>query len=212
MKSIVSLISGRGSNFEAIVKMAQKEAWPAHFAGVIANHPHAKGLDFAREVGIPAFIIDHRDFVSREAFDAALIATIDQLKPNLVVLAGFMRILTAGFIDHYAGRLINIHPSLLPHFTGLHTHQRALEAGVSKHGATVHFVTTGVDEGPIICQAELTVMVGENEAQLAARVLRLEHQIYPRAVKWFIDNRLRIEGKEVKLSPPENQFFASGSL
>ena len=171
MKSIVSLISGRGSNFEAIVKMAQKEA-----------------------------------------FDAALIATIDQLKPNLVVLAGFMRVLTAGFIDHYAGRLMNIHPSLLPHFTGLHTHQRALEAGVSKHGATVHFVTTGVDEGPIICQAELTVMGGENEVQLAARVLRLEHQIYPRAVKWFIDNRLRIEGKEVKLSPPENQFFASGSL
>ena len=107
---------------------------------------------------------------------------------------------------------MNINPSLLPHFTGLHTHQRALEAGVSKHGATVHFVTTGVDEGPIICQAELTVMGGENEVQLAARVLRLEHQIYPRAVKWFIDNRLRIEGKEVKLSPPENQFFASGSL
>jgi len=212
MKSIVSLISGRGSNFEAIVKMAQKEAWPAHFAGVIANHPQAKGLDFAREVGIPTFIIDHRDFVSREAFDAAFIAKIDELKPNLVVLAGFMRILTAGFIDHYAGRLINIHPSLLPHFTGLHTHQRALEAGVSKHGATVHFVTTGVDEGPIICQAELTVMVGENEAQLAARVLRLEHQIYPRAVKWFIDNRLRIESNEVQLSPPENQFFASGSL
>jgi phosphoribosylglycinamide formyltransferase-1 len=212
MKSIVSLISGRGSNFEAIVKMAQKEAWPAHFAGVIANHPQAKGLDFAREVGIPTFIIDHRDFVSREAFDAALIATIDELKPNLVVLAGFMRILTAGFIDQYQGRLMNIHPSLLPSFAGLHTHQRALDAGVSKHGATVHFVTTGVDEGPIISQAELTLVDGENEAQLAARVLRLEHQIYPRAVKWFIDDRLRVEGNKVKLTPPETQFFASGTL
>jgi phosphoribosylglycinamide formyltransferase-1 len=212
MKSIVSLISGRGSNFEAIVKMAQKEAWPAHFAGVIANHPHAKGLDFAREVGIPTFIIDHRDFVSREAFDAALIATIDELKPNLVVLAGFMRILTAGFIDQYQGRLMNIHPSLLPSFAGLHTHQRALDAGASKHGATVHFVTTGVDEGPIISQAELTVVDGENETQLAARVLRLEHQIYPRAVKWFIDDRLRLEGNKVKLTPPETQFFASGTL
>jgi phosphoribosylglycinamide formyltransferase-1 len=192
--------------------MAQKEAWPAHFAGVIANHPQAKGLDFAREVGIPTFIIDHRDFVSREAFDAALIATIDELKPNLVVLAGFMRILTAGFIDQYQGRLMNIHPSLLPSFAGLHTHQRALDAGVSKHGATVHFVTTGVDEGPIISQAELTVVDGENEAQLAARVLRLEHQIYPRAVKWFIDDRLRVEGNKVKLTPPETQFFASGTL
>jgi len=212
MKSIVSLISGRGSNFEAIVKMAQKEAWPAHFAGVIANHPQAKGLDFAREVGIPTFIIDHRDFVSREAFDAALIATIDELKPNLVVLAGFMRILTAGFIDQYQGRLMNIHPSLLPSFAGLHTHQRALDAGASKHGATVHFVTTGVDEGPIISQAELTVVDGENETQLAARVLRLEHQIYPWAVKWFIDDRLRVEGNKVKLTPPEAQFFASGTL
>jgi phosphoribosylglycinamide formyltransferase-1 len=212
MKSIVSLISGRGSNFEAIVKMAQKEAWPAHFAGVIANQPHAKGLDFARAVGIPTFIIDHRDFASREAFDAALIATIDKLKPNLVVLAGFMRILTAGFIHQYAGRLMNIHPSLLPSFAGLHTHQRALDAGAFKHGATVHFVTTGVDEGPIISQAELTVLDGENEAQLAARVLRLEHQIYPRAVKWFIDDRLRIEGNKVKLTPPETQFFASGTL
>jgi len=212
MKSIVSLISGRGSNFEAIVKMAQKEAWPAHFAGVIANHPQAKGLDFAREVGIPTFIIDHHDFVSREAFDAALIATIDKLKPNLVVLAGFMRILTAGFIHQYEGRLMNIHPSLLPSFAGLHTHQRVLDAGASKHGATVHFVTTGVDEGPIISQAELTVLDGENEAQLAARVLRLEHQIYPRAVKWFIDDRLRIEGNKVKLNPPETQFFASGTL
>ena len=207
MLSIVTLISGRGSNFEAIVKTAQKEAWPVIFSGVIANHSAAKGLDFARSEGIPAFTVEHRAHASRESFDEALIHQIDQLGADLVVLAGFMRILTPQFIRHFEGRLINIHPALLPQFPGLHTHERALEAGVKTHGATVHFVTEGVDEGPIICQASVPVLEGDSPEALAARVLAAEHQIYPRAVKWFLDGRLRIEGNQVKLSPPEAQFF-----
>jgi phosphoribosylglycinamide formyltransferase-1 len=207
MLSIVTLISGRGSNFEAIVKTAQKEQWPVKFTGVIANHSEAKGLDFARSQGIPAFTIEHKEHTSRESFDAALIQQIDSLGADLVVLAGFMRILTPGFIHHFKGRLINIHPALLPAFPGLHTHERVLEARVQEHGATVHFVTEGVDEGPIICQASVPVLSGDDADTLAARVLAAEHQIYPRAVKWFLDGRLRIEGNQVKLQPPESQFF-----
>ena len=207
MLSIVTLISGRGSNFEAIVKTAQKERWPVKFAGVIANHSAAKGLEFARLQGIPAFVVEHKEHAARESFDKALIEKIDELGADLVVLAGFMRILTPGFIRHFEGRLINIHPALLPAFPGLHTHERALEAGVQEHGATVHFVTEGVDEGPIICQASVPVCEGDDADTLAARVLVAEHQIYPRAVKWFLDGRLRIEGNQVKLQPPEPQFF-----
>jgi phosphoribosylglycinamide formyltransferase-1 len=207
MLSIVTLISGRGSNFEAIVKMAQKEQWPVKFAGVIANHSAAKGLDFARSQGIPAFVVEHKEHASRESFDAALTQQIDALRADLVVLAGFMRILTPGFIRHFEGRLMNIHPALLPAFPGLHTHERALGAGVQEHGATVHFVTEGVDEGPIICQASVPVLEVDDAEALAARVLTAEHQIYPRAVKWFLDGRLRIEGNQVKLQPPESQFF-----
>ena len=207
MLSIVTLISGRGSNFEAIVKTAQKEQWPVKFAGLIANHSAAKGLDFARSQGIPAYAIEHQEYASRDSFDAALIKQIDELGADLVVLAGFMRILTPGFIRHFEGRLINIHPALLPAFPGLHTHERALEAGVQVHGTTVHFVTEGVDEGPIICQASVPVLVGDNADTLAARVLAAEHQIYPRALKWFPDGRLQIEGNQVKLQPPETQFF-----
>ena len=207
MLSIVTLISGRGSNFEAIVKTAQKEQWQVNFAGVIANHSAAKGLDFARSQGIPAFVVEHRGHTTRESFDAALIKQIDGLGADLVLLAGFMRILTPGFIHHFEGRLINIHPALLPAFPGLHTHERALEAGVQEHGATVHFVTEGVDEGPIICQASVPVLSGDDAETLAARVLAAEHQIYPRVVKWFLDGRLRIEGNQVKLQPPESQFF-----
>jgi phosphoribosylglycinamide formyltransferase 1 len=207
MQTIVTLISGRGSNFEAIVKTAQKEAWPVQFSGVISNRSSALGLDFARSQGIPAFAIEHQAHPSRESFDAALIGQIDALGADLVVLAGFMRILTPSFIRHYEGRLINIHPALLPEFPGLHTHERALEAGVKTHGATVHFVNEGVDEGPIICQASVPVLPGDDAATLGARVLAAEHQIYPRAVKWFLDGRLRIEGNQVKLQPPESQFF-----
>jgi phosphoribosylglycinamide formyltransferase-1 len=205
MQSIVTLLSGRGSNFEAIVKKAQKEQWQVQFAGAISNRPDAQGLEFARSQGIPAIIIDHRDYPTREAFDAALILKIDEFGADLVVLAGFMRILTGNFIRHFAGRLMNIHPALLPAFPGLHTHERALEAGVTEHGATVHFVTEGVDEGPIICQAAVPVLLSDNPQTLAARVLTAEHEIYPRAVKWFLDGRLHIEGKQVKLIPPESQ-------
>lgn len=207
MHSIVTLISGRGSNFEALVKTAQKENWPVRFSGVIANRLDAKGLDFARSEGIPALALDHKTYPDRVAFDQALMQQIDLLKPDLVVLAGFMRILTPNFIRHYAGKLINIHPSLLPNFPGLHTHERALAAGVKTHGASVHFVSEGVDEGPIICQATVPVLPDDSAEQLAARVLQMEHQIYPRAVKWFIDGRLRIEGNQVKLQPPESQWF-----
>ena len=207
MLSIVTLISGRGSNFEAIVKTAQKERWPVKFAGVIANHSAAKGLEFARSQGIPVLVVEHKEHATRESFDDALIEKIDELGADLVILAGFMRILTPGFIRHFEGRLINIHPALLPAFPGLHTHERALEAGVQEHGATVHFVTEGVDEGPIICQASVPVREGDNADTLAARVLVAEHQIYPRAVKWFLDGRLRTEGNQVKLQPPEPQFF-----
>jgi len=207
MLSIVTLISGRGSNLEALVKTAQNEHWSAQFTGVIANHFDAQGLDFARSQGIPAYVIDHHDYDSRESFDAALIEQIDQLGADLVVLAGFMRILTPAFIRHFAGRLINIHPALLPDFPGLRTHERALEAGVARHGATVHFVTEGVDQGPIVCQASVPVLKGDNPEILGARVLMAEHQIYPRAVKWFLDGRLRIEGNQVILQPPESQFF-----
>lgn len=207
MLNIVTLISDRGSNFEAIVKTAQNEQWPVQFAGVIANHSTAKGLDFARSEGIPTYVIEHLGHPTRESFDAALIERIDALGADLVVLAGFMRILTAGFIRHFEGRLINIHPALLPAFPGLHTHKRALDAGVTEHGATVHFVTEGVDEGPIICQGTVPVLKDDDVEALAARVLAIEHQIYPRAVKWFLDGRLRIEGNQVKLQPPESQLF-----
>ncbi|MBJ7379320.1 MAG: phosphoribosylglycinamide formyltransferase [Polynucleobacter sp.] len=207
MHSIVSLISGRGSNLQALVKAAQNEAWQARFVAVISNQPDAKGLDFARQNGIPAIVVNHRDFASREAFDEALAKTIDSFSPDLIALAGFMRVLTDPFIDRYQGRMINIHPSLLPHFPGLHTHERALEAGVKKHGASVHFVTRVVDEGPIICQGEVPVLPNDDADTLAARVLKMEHRIYPLAVKWFINGRLHQEGSQVQISPPESQYI-----
>lgn len=189
MKKVVILISGRGSNMEAIVR-AQIPG--AQIAAVISNRPDAAGLGFAAAHGIAAQIVDHKDYPSREAFDAALAATIDAHEPDLVVLAGFMRVLTDGFVSHYAGRLLNIHPSLLPSFPGLHTHQRALEAGVRVHGTTVHFVTPTLDCGPIIIQAVVPVLLGDDEAALAARVLEQEHRIYPQAVRWFVEGRLSL--------------------
>ncbi len=207
MHSIVSLISGRGSNFEAIYKAAKAKSWDVRFTGLIANQPEAKGLDFAKSVGIPTAVINHRDYPSREAFDGALMQQIDAFGADLVVLAGFMRILTAGFIEHYEGRMMNIHPSLLPRFPGLHTHERALEAGDRVHGATVHFVSAGVDEGPIICQSEVPVLATDTPSELAARVLKTEHQIYPLAVEWFIQGRLQIAGNRVSVDPPELQYI-----
>ena len=207
MHSIVSLISGRGSNFEAIYKAAQAKSWDVRFTGLIANQLEAKGLAFAKSVGIPTAVIDHRTYPSREAFDRALMQQIDAFSADLVVLAGFMRILTPGLIEHYEGRMMNIHPSLLPRFPGLHTHERALEAGDRVHGATVHFVSTGVDEGPIICQSEVPVLPTDTPSELAARVLKTEHQIYPLAVEWFIQGRLQITGNHVRVDPPELQYI-----
>jgi len=196
MRNIVILISGRGSNMEAIVNAAKAEHWPARIAAIISNRDDAEGLHFAQQQGIAHHVVANRDYATREAFDAALRVLIDQYEPVLVVLAGFLRILTAPFVEHYAGRLLNVHPSLLPAFPGLHTHRQAIEAGVAKHGATVHFVTAQLDHGPVIAQAEVDVLPGDTEATLAARVLEQEHIIYPRAVRWFIEGRLAvIDGK-----------------
>ena len=186
MKNIVILISGSGSNMAAIVRRAQQEDWPrrldAQVAAVISNKADARGLQLAREQGIATVVVDHKAFPSREAFDAALQQEIDRHDPALVVLAGFMRILTAGFVQHYADRLLNIHPSLLPAFAGLHTHQRALEAGCKFAGATVHQVTAELDHGPILAQAVVPVLPGDTPGTLATRVLTQEHRIYPQAV------------------------------
>jgi len=200
MKNIVILISGRGSNMEAIVRAQQAEAWPARIAAVISNKPDAKGLAFAASHGIPTAVVPNKEFPTREAFDAALQETIDRFNPDLVVLAGFMRILTAPFVEHYAGRMLNIHPSLLPLFPGLHTHRQALDAGVAEHGATVHFVTAELDHGPAVIQARIPVLPGDTEDSLAERLLAEEHVIYPQAVRLFIEDRLSIEGGEVRIA------------
>ena len=200
MKNIVILISGRGSNMEAIVRAQQAEAWPARIAAVISNKPDAKGLAFAQSHGIPTAVVPNKEFPTRDAFDAALQETIDRFEPDLVVLAGFMRILTAPFVEHYAGRMLNIHPSLLPLFPGLHTHRQALDAGVEEHGATVHFVTAELDHGPAVIQARIPVLPGDTEDSLAERLLAEEHVIYPKAVRLFIEDRLSIENGEVRIA------------
>jgi len=207
-KTLVILISGRGSNMEAILDARL----PARIAAVISNEPEAKGLVTARNRGLATAVVEHRRFPDRAAFDAALAAEIDRHDPDLVVLAGFMRILTEGFITRFHGRLVNIHPSLLPLFPGLHTHRRALEAGVRIHGCTVHFVTPALDNGPIIVQAAVPVAPGDTEEALAARVLREEHRIYPQAIRWFCEGRLRLaaDGKVLIESAraPENALLS----
>ncbi len=192
MKRILILISGRGSNLQAIVQRCADEAWPARVVAVLSNRPGADGLAFAEQHGITTAVLDHRQFADRETFDAELARLIDSFAPDLVVLAGFMRILTDGFVAHYAGRLLNIHPSLLPAFAGLHTHRRAIEAGCKVAGATVHFVTPTLDHGPIVAQATVPVLADDTPALLSARVLALEHQIYPMAVRWFVDGDLQV--------------------
>lgn len=200
MKNIVILISGRGSNMEAVVRAAQAEGWPARVAAVISNKPDAKGLAFAQAHGIPTAVVPSKDYPDRAAFDAALQREIDRFSPDLVVLAGFMRILTAPFVEHYAGRMLNIHPSLLPAFPGLDTHRKALEAGVPEHGATVHFVTAELDHGPMVAQARVPVLAGDTEDSLAARVLAEEHKLYPYAVRLFVEDRLSIEQGDVRIA------------
>lgn len=193
--NIVVLISGRGSNLGALLEADL----PVRVAAVISNRADAGGLAIAQAHGIPGVVVAHRSYASREAFDAALAAAIDRYEPALVVLAGFLRILTPGFVGHYAGRLINIHPSLLPAFAGLDTHRRALEAGVKVHGCTVHFVTQELDHGPIIAQAAVPVLEDDTEDSLAARVLAEEHRILPQAVCWFAEGRLAIDGGCVRI-------------
>jgi phosphoribosylglycinamide formyltransferase-1 len=196
MIKAVVLLSGRGSNLKALLDADL----PVNFTAVISNRPDAPGLDYARQHGIPALGLDHRAYSSREAFDQILAARIDEAGADLVILAGYMRILTQGFVEHYRGRLINIHPSLLPAFAGLNTHAQALAEGVKIHGCTVHFVTTQLDHGPIIIQAAVPVLTGDTPDTLAARVLSEEHRIYPLAVRWFAQNRLVISDRVVNIS------------
>jgi phosphoribosylglycinamide formyltransferase-1 len=203
MKRIVILISGRGSNMEAMLRVAAAEQWPAQIVAVISNKASAAGLHTAKAAGIAACVVEHVAYPDRERFDQALASMIDEFSPDLVVLAGFMRILTPTFVAHYQGRLLNIHPSLLPSFPGLDTHRRALDAGVKLHGATVHFVTPELDHGPIIDQAAVPVLDGDTEDTLAARVLSQEHVIYPRAVRNFIEGRYTLtDGGVVRYSAP----------
>ena len=196
MKSIVILISGRGSNMEAILR-AGAHGLALEVRAVIANRPDAGGLNTAAAAGVPTRALDHQAYASREDFDAALAATIDEFAPDYIVLAGFMRILSTAFITRYARRIINIHPSLLPSFPGLHTHRAALALGVKIHGATVHFVTPTLDCGPIIVQAAVPVLAGDDEKTLAARVLKEEHRIYPEALRWLAADRVRVDASGV---------------
>ena len=211
---IAILISGRGSNMEAIVRACAAEGWPARVVAVVANRPDAAGLAFAAAHGIATAVVDHKAHgpgtEGREAFDAALAAALDGFAPDVVVLAGFMRILGAAFVRRFEGRLLNIHPSLLPAFPGLHTHRRALEAGCKVAGATVHFVTPELDHGPIVMQSVVPVLPGDDEPALAARVLATEHLIYPRSVRWFVQGRLSLEGGVVRQRDGESQLLRAG--
>jgi len=211
MKKIVILISGRGSNMAELLRACTQEQWPAQIAAVISNRPDAAGLQHAQAHGIPVAVVDHTLYrQDRAAFDAELARQIDRFAPDLVVLAGFLRVLTDGFVERYRGRMLNIHPSLLPSFPGLKTHQQALDAGVKLHGSTVHFVTPTLDHGPIVLQAAVPVRSGDDAQALAERVLEVEHLIYPRAVRWFVEGRLALQSGHVVLTPPEPQWFFIG--
>ena len=192
MKNVVILISGQGSNMEAIVRACASEGWNAHIAAVLSNRHDAPGLAFARERGIATAVIDHTAFGSRAAFDDELARCVESFAPDLVVLAGFMRILGDAFVRRFEGRMVNVHPSLLPAFTGLHTHRRAIEAGCKLAGATVHFVTPTLDHGPIIAQAAVPVLPGDTPESLATRVQAREHVLYPRAVGWLVAGALSV--------------------
>lgn len=197
--AVVILISGGGTNLQAIIDGVQDGSLPIIIRAVISNKARTYGLERAQQAGIATAVLDHKDFAGREPFDEKLHALIENYEPNLVVLAGFMRILTDGFVEHYRGRMLNIHPALLPDFPGLHTHERALKAGVKQHGASVHFVTTEVDGGPIIIQARVAVRADDTADILAARVLKQEHRILPQAIRWFAENRLQLQGHTVLL-------------
>jgi len=195
--AIVVLISGRGSNLQAIIEAVRNGEIPASICAVISSRPNAPGLEFARTAGIAAEVVDDRRYDDRQSCEAALTAAIDRHRPDLVALAGFMRILSHDFVRHYDGRMLNIHPSLLPEFAGLDTHRRALEAGAWEHGASVHFVTEDVDGGPVILRARVPIKPDDTPASLAERVLEFEHRIYPLAIRWFVEGRVRKSGDQV---------------
>ncbi len=196
---VVVLISGSGSNLQALINNCHAGALPIDMVAVISNRPDVLGLARARDANIPAVVLDHKNFTDRETFDHALMEKIDSYQPDLVVLAGFMRILSATFTQHYEGRMLNIHPSLLPKFQGLHTHQRALDAGEKRHGVTVHFVTAELDGGPAIVQASIPIVAGDNANSLAKRVQEQEHIIYPLAIKWFAEGELKMVNGKTQL-------------
>lgn len=216
IKNIVVLVSGRGSNLQALLATAQAEHWStevaARFAAVISNEPDAEAVEVARAHSIAVHVICHRDFTSRLEFDDALASAIDRYAPALVILAGFMRILSPAFVRRYAGRLINVHPSLLPSFAGLNTHQRALDAGVRVHGATVHFVSDDVDGGAIIAQAVVPVHAADDQVSLAERVLQQEHRLLPRAARQVLEGRVQCGGQRTVLrgiAPGELSLFSA---
>jgi phosphoribosylglycinamide formyltransferase 1 len=205
-KRVAILISGRGSNMSALIEAARDPSYPAEIVSVISNRPDAPGLARAREAGLVAEAIDHKAFASRSDFEAALEARLEAHVVDLVVLAGFMRLMTAAFVESWSGRMINIHPALLPAFPGLATHERALEAGVRLHGCTVHYVTPGMDEGPIIAQAAVPVLAGDSAAELGARVLRAEHKLYPAALARVARGEAPIVGERVEISAGDLLF------
>jgi phosphoribosylglycinamide formyltransferase-1 len=209
MKRIAVLISGQGSNLDAIVRASEAQDWPGRVVAVISNRADARGLQSARAQGLATEVLDHQAFADRATFDAALATRIDRHVPDLVVLAGFMRILTPGFVARYEGRMLNVHPSLLPAFTGLHTHRRAIEAGCKVAGATVHFVCAELDHGPIVAQAVVPVLAHDDEASLARRVLAAEHLLYPRAVGWFVKGELELRNGRVTHVGREPQGWLS---
>jgi len=199
LRRITVLVSGRGSNLAALADASLQPGFAGAVTHVVSNRPHAAGLEIACQRGIATAVVEHSDFASREAFDAELARVVDRGEPDLVVLAGFMRVLTDTFVARYEGRLLNIHPSLLPAYPGLHTHRRALADGVKVHGCTVHFVTPAVDVGPIVVQAAVPVLPGDDEATLAARVLEQEHRVLPAAVRWFCAGRLVLDAGHVSV-------------
>ncbi|GAC18332.1 phosphoribosylglycinamide formyltransferase [Paraglaciecola arctica] len=204
-KSIVVLVSGNGSNLQAIIDDISQHKINAKISAVIANQESAYALTRAENAGIPALYIDHKSFASREEYDAKMASCIDEFKPNLIVLAGFMRILTPSFVEHFQGRMLNIHPSLLPKYKGLHTHQRAIDAGDKEHGASVHFVTPELDGGPVVLQSKVPVFEQQDEQELADRVQQQERQMYPLVIKWFCEDRLKMINNRAVL---DNQILA----
>ncbi len=207
LKNIVILISGKGSNLKVILEAQREQGWDARVTRVFCNRVDAPGLAIAESFGVPVTLLNHQDFATRDAFDQSLLSEIQSEQPDLVVLAGFMRILSREFVDCFAGRLINIHPSLLPSFPGLNTHQAALKAGVKWHGATVHFVTSELDVGPIIAQGVVPVHNYDNPDLLSERVQAIEHIIYPKAIEWFLKDQIFLQDGIVSVIPPQSQFF-----